>query len=138
LERVAHLEERIVRHDSAAGLRPKIDRAALMSLAHDLPAPATSRRTWPNGSSARTWTMSGARLIIQGKIERWHQTLLPARRSRSPDRGLPRWLQSPAISREPDPDDVYFGRGQTILIERERIKRQTIANRRLLNRWQAA
>jgi DNA invertase Pin-like site-specific DNA recombinase len=38
LERVAHLEERIVRHDSAAGLRPKIDRAALMSLAHDLPA----------------------------------------------------------------------------------------------------
>jgi hypothetical protein len=31
------------------------------------------------------------------------------------------------------PADVYFGRGQTILIERERIKRQTIANRRLLN-----
>jgi putative transposase len=29
------------------------------------------------------------------------------------------------------PVDVYFGRGQTILIERERIKRQTIANRRL-------
>jgi DNA invertase Pin-like site-specific DNA recombinase len=38
LERVAHLEERIVRHDSAAGHRPKIDRAALMSLARDLPA----------------------------------------------------------------------------------------------------
>ena len=38
MERIAHLEERIVRHDSAAGLRPKIDRAALMSLAHDLPA----------------------------------------------------------------------------------------------------
>ena len=33
---------------------------------------------------------------------------------------------------------VYFGRGQTILIERERIKRQTIANRRLLHRRQAA
>jgi hypothetical protein len=30
--------------------------------------------------------------------------------------------------------DVYFGRGQTILIERERIKRQTIANRRLMHR----
>jgi hypothetical protein len=29
------------------------------------------------------------------------------------------------------PADVYFWRGQTILIERERIKRQTIANRRL-------
>ena len=36
------------------------------------------------------------------------------------------------------PADVYFGRGQTILIERERIKRQTIANRRLLHRRQAA
>jgi putative transposase len=36
------------------------------------------------------------------------------------------------------PADVYFGRGQTILIERERIKRQTIANRRLLHQRQAA
>jgi Integrase core domain len=36
------------------------------------------------------------------------------------------------------PADVYFGRGQTILIERERIKRQTIANRRLLHRRQVA
>jgi hypothetical protein len=36
------------------------------------------------------------------------------------------------------PADVYFGWGQTILIERERIKRQTIANRRLLHRRQAA
>ena len=38
----------------------------------------------------------------------------------------------------PTPADVYFGRGQTILIERESIKRQTIANRRLLHRRQAA
>ena len=29
------------------------------------------------------------------------------------------------------PADVYFGRAETILLERERIKRQTIANRRL-------
>ena len=29
------------------------------------------------------------------------------------------------------PADVYFGRGQTILLQRERIKRQTIAQRRL-------
>jgi hypothetical protein len=36
------------------------------------------------------------------------------------------------------PADVYFGRGQTILIERERIKRQTIANRRLLHQREAA
>jgi len=36
------------------------------------------------------------------------------------------------------PADVYFGRGQTVLIERERIKRQTIANRRLMHRQEAA
>src|ERR1700756_920777 len=36
------------------------------------------------------------------------------------------------------PADVYFGRGQTILIERKRIKRQTIANRRLLHQRHAA
>jgi putative transposase len=36
------------------------------------------------------------------------------------------------------PADVYFGRGQTILLERERIKRKTIQNRRLLHRRQAA
>jgi putative transposase len=34
--------------------------------------------------------------------------------------------------------DVYFGRGQTILIERERTKRQTFANRRVMGRQQAA
>ena len=36
------------------------------------------------------------------------------------------------------PADVYFGRGQTILLERERIKRKTIQNRRLLHHKQAA
>ena len=36
------------------------------------------------------------------------------------------------------PADVYFGRGPTVLAERERIKRQTIANRRLQHRLQAA
>jgi putative transposase len=36
------------------------------------------------------------------------------------------------------PADVYLGRDRTILIERERIKRQTIADRRLLHRRQAA
>jgi putative transposase len=50
--------------------------------------------------------------MTQGKIERWHQTLK--------NRIL-----------------LENGRGQTILIERERIKRQTIANRRLLHRQTA-
>lgn len=36
------------------------------------------------------------------------------------------------------PTDVYFGRGQTILLERQRIKRQTIHQRRLLHRKRAA
>jgi hypothetical protein len=36
------------------------------------------------------------------------------------------------------PADVYFGRGQTILLERERIKRRTIELRRLLHAKAAA
>ena len=36
------------------------------------------------------------------------------------------------------PADVYFGRGQTILLQRERIKRKTIEQRRLLHRKAAA
>ena len=36
------------------------------------------------------------------------------------------------------PADVYFGRGQAILLERERIKRETIEHRRLLHRKLAA
>ena len=49
LERVAHVEDRIARHDDAAALRPKVDRVALMALARDLPAawnaPGTDART---------------------------------------------------------------------------------------------
>ena len=49
LERVAHMEDRIARHDVAAALRPKVDRAALIALARDLPA------TWnAPGTDART------------------------------------------------------------------------------------
>ncbi len=36
------------------------------------------------------------------------------------------------------PADVYFGRAETILAERKRIKLATIANRRLQHRLQAA
>ena len=36
------------------------------------------------------------------------------------------------------PADVYLGRGQAILQERQRIKRQTIQHRRLLHHSQAA
>jgi putative transposase len=36
------------------------------------------------------------------------------------------------------PADVYLGRGQTILLERERIKRKTIQHRRLHHKTHAA
>jgi putative transposase len=36
------------------------------------------------------------------------------------------------------PADVYFGRGETILAERRRIKQQTIQNRSLNHQRQAA
>jgi hypothetical protein len=36
------------------------------------------------------------------------------------------------------PADVYFGRGQTILLERQRIKRRTIQQRRLMHQQNAA
>ena len=36
------------------------------------------------------------------------------------------------------PADVYFGRGQTILLEREKIKHQTFKTRRLHHRGKAA
>jgi len=36
------------------------------------------------------------------------------------------------------PADVYFGRGQTILLQRERIKRDTIKRRRLQHQRKAA
>ncbi len=36
------------------------------------------------------------------------------------------------------PADVYLGRGQTILLNRKRIKRNTIQNRRLLHQNKAA
>jgi transposase InsO family protein len=88
--------------------------------------------------------------MTQGKIERWHQTL--KNRILLEKYYLPGDLEAEIGAFVADynhlryhesignltPADVYFGRGQTILIERERIKRQTIANRRLLHRRQAA
>jgi putative transposase len=86
----------------------------------------------------------------QGKIERWHQTLknrillenyyLPGDLEASIDRFVAhynhqRYHESLKNLR---PADVYFGRGQTILLERERIKRNTIQQRRLQHKNKAA
>jgi transposase InsO family protein len=88
--------------------------------------------------------------MTQGKIERWHQTL--KNRILLENYYLPGDLEAEIAAfithynhlryheslGNLTPADVYFERGQTIIIERERIKRQTITNRRLLHRRQAA
>ena len=86
----------------------------------------------------------------QGKIERWHQTM--KNRVLLENYYLPGDLQRQIGAfvdyynnqryheslNNVTPADVYFGRGQTILLERERIKRDTIKNRRLQHRGKAA
>ena len=86
----------------------------------------------------------------QGKIERWHQTLknrilldnyyLPG----DLEAQIARFVEHYNYRRYHEslqnltPADVYFGRGQTILLERERIKRDTIKLRRLQHQLKAA
>ena len=87
--------------------------------------------------------------MTQGKIERWHQTL--KNRILLENYFLPGDLET-QIAAFVDyynnhryhesidnltPADVYFGRGPTILAAREKIKRQTIAERRLQHQLQA-
>ncbi len=86
----------------------------------------------------------------QGKIERWHQTL--KNRILPEPADLPGELEARVAALvEPynharaheslgnlTPADVYFGRGEAILRERARIKRQTLMDRRLRHHAQAA
>jgi len=86
----------------------------------------------------------------QGKIERWHQTLknrillenyffegeLEAAIAAFIDHYNNRRYHESLGNLTPK--DVYFGRGETILAERRRIKRQTIQNRRLNHQKKAA
>jgi putative transposase len=86
----------------------------------------------------------------QGKIERWHQTLknrillenyylpgdLEAHLARFVDHYNHRRYHESL--KNLTPADVYFGRGATILLKRERIKRETIKQRRLLHQLKAA
>ncbi len=86
----------------------------------------------------------------QGKIERWHQTLknrillenyylpgdLEARINAFVDHYNHRRYHESLDNLTPA--DVYFGRGQTTLLEQERIKRATIQNRRLQHQMNAA
>jgi putative transposase len=88
--------------------------------------------------------------MTQGKIERWHQTL--KNRILLENYFLPGDLEYQSAAFVADynhcryhesidnltPADLYCGRGPTILAERERIKRQTIADRRLQHQLHAA
>ena len=86
----------------------------------------------------------------QGKIERWHQTLknrilLEHYYLRGDlERQVAAFVERYNHARYHEsldnltPADVYFGRAERILLEHERIKRLTIANRRLQHRLQAA
>src|SRR6186713_2757008 len=88
--------------------------------------------------------------MTQGKIERWHQTLknrillenyyLPGDLKAEIEAFVANYnhLRYHESIDNLTPADVYFGRGPSILVERQRIKRQTIANRRLQHRLQAA
>jgi RNA-directed DNA polymerase len=86
----------------------------------------------------------------QGKIERWHQTLknrillenyyLPGDLEAKIDTFVDHYNHRryhESLSNL-TPADVYFGRAQTILLEREKIKRATIQNRRLQHQLNAA
>jgi transposase InsO family protein len=88
--------------------------------------------------------------MTQGKIERWHLTL--KNRILLENYYLPGELEARIKAfvayynhlryhesiDNLTPADVYFGRGQTILLERERIKRKTIQHRRLLHKTHTA
>ncbi len=89
-------------------------------------------------------------LQTQGKIERWHQTLKNRillenyYLSGDLERHVAAFVEHYNQARYHEslgnltPADVYFSRGQAILTERERIKRQTIQKRRLQHQLQAA
>ena len=79
----------------------------------------------------------------QGKIERWHQTLknrillenyfLPGDLEKQIEAFVDHYNHQRYHEslKNLTPADVYFGRGQSILAKRKRIKQQTIAKRRL-------
>jgi transposase InsO family protein len=86
----------------------------------------------------------------QGKIERWHQTLknrillenyyLPGQLKVQIDRFVDHYNHQRYHEslQNLTPADVYCGRGQTILLQRERTKRETIKLRRLQHQQKAA
>ena len=111
---------------------------------------ASELAAWLDGQGMEHTRGSPSHPQTQGKIERWHQTL--KNRILLENHFLPGALEA-QIGAFVDhynhrryheslgnltPADVYFGRGQSILQQRERIKRETIKQRRLLHQQAAA
>ena len=106
--------------------------------------------TWLEGKDMQHVRGAPYHPQTQGKIERWHQTL--KNRILLENYYLPGALEAQLTSfvdyynhrryhesiQNLTPADVYFGRRQTILMQRERIRRDTIAQRRLQYRKAAA
>jgi len=148
----------------AKGVTATLDLALQASGLHEAGPTQRPRLLSDNGSSYIAGDLAkwlGARNIkhlrgapyhpmTHGKIEHWHQTL--KNRILLENYYLPGDLEAQIAAFVEDynhrryhesidnltPADVYFGRGPTILAERERIKRQTIANRRLRHQLRAA
>jgi putative transposase len=105
---------------------------------------------WLSGQSIQHVQGAPAHSQTQGKIERWHQTM--KNRILLKNYYLPGALEADIEAfvdhynhqryhqslNNLTPADVYFGRGQTMLLERQRIKRRTIQQRRLMHQQNAA
>jgi putative transposase len=103
---------------------------------------------WASQAIERSY--QGASAAAFGEIERWHQTLkncillehyyLPGDLERQVAPFVAHYNHARYHESVGNltPADVYFGRAETILLERERIKRQTIANPRLQHQLHAA
>jgi RNA-directed DNA polymerase len=106
--------------------------------------------TWLKGKDMRHVRGAPYHPQTQGKIERWHQTLknrillenyyLPGDLERQVGAFVEHYnhVRYHESIGNVTPADVYFGRAETILAERQRIKLATIATRRLQHRLQAA
>jgi transposase InsO family protein len=92
--------------------------------------------------------------VAEGRVspnnERWHQTMknrillenayLPGELKQRIEAFVANYnhIRAHESLQNLTPADVYFGRGEAILAERQRIKRMTIANRRLQHQPHAA
>jgi len=105
---------------------------------------------WLDGKSMKHVRGAPYHPQTQGKIERWHQTLknrillenyfLPGDLCQQIEDFIEHYNHSRYHEslRNLTPADVYFGRGQSILTRREKIKQKTIEARRLQYRKTAA